>query len=350
MDYKPFTPKAALELAAPHTWVASIGPVLIAGALAVCSAVVYAFSFDNTASWFGEQVIPDSPSLLQAFTLPDALTSLAVTLDWRSIVCWVLMLLVAVLMQSATNTLNDYQDFKSGLDTAETVVDKTDASLVYNQINPRDAVRFAISLLAAAAVLGMLVVLLSSWWLLPVGLVSAGVVILYSAGPKPISSLPLGEVISGVVMGGIITCATFFAMTGAISSFVIIVALIPTVAIAQIMLTNNTCDIERDRRSGRITLPSLLGANLSRILNAIFCLLTFVALLIVVYLPGLYAGIVAVIGGFAICFTRIDTLLKGPYDLKNRSTMMNTVVSYAAWLFIATVIGLVLGGVVSVIL
>jgi len=253
-------------------------------------------------------------------------------------------------MQSATNTLNDYQDFKSGLDTKETVVDKTDASIVYNQINPRDALVFGLVLLGAAAVVGVVVLLLSSWWLLLPGLIAAAAVILYSAGPKPVSFLPLGELVSGVVMGGIITCATFYAMTLSFAPIVLAVALIPTVAVAQIMLTNNTCDIERDRTAGRRTLPMLIGFKVARIINIILCLLTFILLLAVLYLTGLYFGIIAVIAGFALCFTRIDYLLKASYDLKNRSMTMTMVASYVVWLTLTTVVALILGGILSTVM
>jgi 1,4-dihydroxy-2-naphthoate octaprenyltransferase len=36
------------------------------------------------------------------------------------------------------------------------------------------------------------------------------------------------------------------------------------------MMTNNTCDIERDRRSGRKTLPALLGRTRARRLYRLF--------------------------------------------------------------------------------
>ena len=345
LNYKPFSPKAAIELANPPTWVASVGPCLIAGALAVCAAVMYAFTGNSPFGFgmpdlgFSEGGIANLPA-----SDPDILISLAVVLDVRSAVCWVLMLLCAVLMQSATNTLNDYQDFKSGLDTKETVLDKTDASIVYNEINPRDALVFARILLAVAGVLGLVVVLLSSWWLLLLGLVAALAVMLYSAGPKPLSGLPLGELVSGGVMGGIITCATFYAMTLTFSPLVLLVALIPIIAIAQIMLTNNTCDIERDREAGRKTLPSLMGFKASRLVNAILCLCTFFLLLIVLYLLGLYFGIIIVIVGFALCFTRIDYLLKGEYSPEQRTTTMIMVASYALYLSLTTAVALVAGG------
>lgn len=329
--YQKFTLKAALELASPPTWVASIGPCCIAGAFAVCCWLVYALSGQTAVEQHG-------------------LAELAVTLDARSAACWVLMLCCAVLMQSATNTLNDYQDYKSGLDTAETIMDETDASIIYNHIDPRSALKFALALLGAAAALGVIVALLSSWWLVVWGLVAAAVVVLYSVGPKPISSLPLGEVVSGVVMGGIITCATFFAMTLVISPVVFALALIPTVAIAQIMQTNNTCDRDRDLAVGRRTLPGIVGQRRSSILNASLCLTAFLWCVVMLVWAELYLGILIVAVGFLVCLPKISLLLKGPYNLINRRVMMETTVSYNRWLYGTVVISLLIGGVVSVVI
>lgn len=328
MKYKPFTLKAALELASPHTWVASVGPCCIAGALAVCCALLFAF--------------------LQPGEELGVLPQMAVVLDGRSALCWVLMLACAVLMQSAANTLNDYQDFKSGLDTAETILDETDASIVYNQIDPRDALVFSLALLTAAGVAGVTVALLSSLWLIAWGALAAAGIALYSVGPKPISSLPLGEAVSGIAMGGILTGTAFFATTLAFSSAVMALSVVSTVSIAQIMQTNNTCDIDRDTVAGRKTMPMYIGRYRSGILNASASVFTFLWLGAVLMWMGLYPGVVVALAGLLLSLPKINALLRGPYDLANRRVMMGTVVSYNKRLFATAVIALVLGGILSV--
>ncbi len=328
MNYKPFTLKAAIELASPPTWIASIGPCFIAGAFAVCCALLY--------------------SSLQLGEEPGIVTQMAVVLDGRSVLCWVLMLFCAVLLQSSVNTLNDYQDFKSGLDTAETVLDETDASIVYNQINPRNALAFALALLAAAAIAGIAVVLLTSLWLLAWGALAVAGIALYSAGPKPISSLPLGELISGVVMGGILTCVVFYSMTLNFSAVVVALAVVPTVSIAQIMLTNNTCDIDRDIVAGRKTLPILIGRNSARMLNCALGIFAFLWLEALLIWMGLYLCVIVVLVALFLCVPKLNTLLKGPYDLANRRVMMQTVVSYNRWLAATIIVAFMLGGILSV--
>jgi 1,4-dihydroxy-2-naphthoate octaprenyltransferase len=278
-----------------------------------------------------------------------ALAQVGFVLDGRSALCWALMLLCAVLLQSAVNTLNDYQDFKSGLDTALTILDETDASLVYNQINPRSALAFALVLLGTAAVAGTVVLLLTSLWLFVPAAVAAAAIGLYSAGPKPISSLPLGEVVSGVVMGGVLTCVCFFATTLSFSSAVVALAVVPTVAIAQIMQTNNTCDTARDRTAGRRTLPLIIGVRRSSMLNAALGVFAFLWLGLFLIWEGLTPGALVMLLGLALCLPKLVTLLKGPYNLDNRRMMMRSVVSYNRVLDATAVIALIVGGVARAI-
>lgn len=80
----------------------------------------------------------------------------------------------------------------------------------------------------------------------------------------PISYLPFGEVVSGVVMGGGIPLGIIAVVTGRWEVQVLFWAVPVIIGIALIMMTNNTCDVERDRRSGRKTLPVILGRARAR--------------------------------------------------------------------------------------
>ena len=220
--YERFTLKMAVELAAPHTWPASILPVLVATSCAVVH----------------------SPAL-------DVLMVCA-------------LLAICILMQASVNTFNDYYDFVKGADSEEDNVDVTDAVLVYNHINPASALRLAVGLLVAAFAIGVYVIYCAGWIPLVLGITGAVIVVSYSAGKTPISYLPIGEVVSGFVMGGLIPLACYQVLTGELD-FVVLVWSIPTIiGIGLIMMTNNTCDIEKDIEVSRRTLPTLLGLHARR--------------------------------------------------------------------------------------
>ncbi|MDO5132553.1 MAG: UbiA family prenyltransferase [Eubacteriales bacterium] len=171
----------------------------------------------------------------------------------------ILLTAACLLSQSAVNTLNDYADYVSGADSKEDNVEASDAVLIYNRINPRHALFLGIGYLAGAAGCGVA----ASWHSGPapfiIGLTGALTVIGYSAGPAPVASLPVGEAVSGFVMGGLIPLGTAAAADGRFHWEMLPECLPLILGIALIMLSNNGSDIEKDIRAGRITLPVILG-------------------------------------------------------------------------------------------
>ena len=164
-------------------------------------------------------------------------------------------------MQSAVNTFNDYYDFVKGSDSADDYVDPSDAVLVYNDVDPKAALKLASGMLVCAFALGIYAIVKAGFVPLVIALIGALFVVLYSAGKSPISYLPLGEAVSGIVMGGLIPLAVYQVVTGKLDFAMLLLAIPTIIGVGLIMFTNNTCDIERDVPSGRKTLPVLLGRD-----------------------------------------------------------------------------------------
>ena len=215
--YTRLTLKHALGLAAPHTWPASIFPVLLGTALSVALAGFF--------SWL----------------------------------IFVLVAIAAILLQSSVNTINDYYDFLKGNDSKANSDDPQDAVLVYNNIDPKTVRRLGFSFMAAAVVLGIYPVYRGGLVTLVLGMTGCLVIIAYSVGKKPISYRPWGELVSGTVMGGLLTLAVFSSFTGYAKPKLFFLAIPLIFGIGLIMMTNNICDIEKDAPIGRKTLPLLLG-------------------------------------------------------------------------------------------
>ena len=199
----------------------------------------------------------------------------------------VVLLVIVVLMQSSVNTFNDYYDFVKGTDSDDANVDPSDAVLVYNDIDPKSALRLAIGFLGVAFLLGIYAIVVAGFVPLVIALVGALFVVLYSAGKSPISYLPLGEAVSGIVMGGLIPLAVYQVLTGVLDFTVLLLSIPTIIGVGLIMFTNNTCDIERDIPSGRKTLPIVLGRERAR-----SC-----------YHAAIIIWIVDIVVNVAICFT-----------------------------------------------
>lgn len=220
--FAPLSPALIWQLSAPHTWPAAIMPVLIACACALATTGAV------------------SPAM-----------------------AW-LLLVICILMQSSVNTFNDYFDYVKGADSADDNVEATDAVLVYNHVNPRLVLAAAIALLTAAFLLGIIVILKAGLTPLAIALVGAVIVVAYSGGKAPLSYLPVGEAVSGLVMGGLIPLACYQVLTGSLDFLMLLWAVPTIIGVGLIMMTNNTCDIEKDIEADRHTLPVLLGRPRAR--------------------------------------------------------------------------------------
>lgn len=277
--YAKLTPKFALQLAAPHTWPAAIMPCLVACASAAAATGVLS-----------------------------ATLSLA-------------LLCICILMQSSVNTFNDYFDFIKGADSADDNVEESDATLIYANVSPKSARNLAWAFLAAAFLLGIYVIVRAGWIPLVLGLIGAVIVVLYSGGKTPISYLPLGELISGFVMGGLIPLACFQVLTHTLNFWMLVVAIPTIIGVGLIMLTNNTCDIEKDEAVARKTLPVLLGSTRARRLYHLLIALWIVSILAVVaiwYTTGL---IVCVFMLFA-AIAPLKAILENPLMPQSRIPAM----------------------------
>lgn len=283
-SYGHLTPRMAMQLAAPHTWPAAILPVLVAVAAA-----------------------------------STAVPSVSVTMACA-------LLVICVLMQSAVNTFNDYYDYVKGADSADDNVDPTDAVLVYNNVNPRSALALAVGFLAAAFCLGAYVIWVAGWIPLALGVVGAAIVVLYSAGKTPISYLPIGELVSGFVMGGLIPLACYQALSGTFDVRALLWAVPTILGVGLIMFTNNTCDVEKDIESGRRTLSVLLGRERARKLyhGIVFAWVVAIVALVAVFFPG---GLIVMPFMLLATYPLLKALLGNPLAPSSRIGAMAQVCS-----------------------
>ena len=229
-------------------------------------------------------------------------------------------------MQSAVNVLNDYFDFKKGTDSADNSSDDAfDAVLVYNNLNPKSVLALAVGFLVIAAALGLYLVYLTSWILLVIGIVGALIVVLYSGGKTPISYLPIGEFVSGFVMGGLIPLACCYTLSGVFEPMVLLASLPIMFGIGMILFTNNTCDIEKDIPAQRKTISVVLGRkkapNCYHAAVLVWIVL-IVALIGVFYPTGMPLVMIMVLAAFPV----LRAITNNPLNQKSRNAAMSQIV------------------------
>jgi 1,4-dihydroxy-2-naphthoate octaprenyltransferase len=181
-----------------------------------------------------------------------------------------LTLACAMLIQVATNLLNDVADFERGNDRDDRVgpLRITAAGLA----TPAEVRRAAVVAFAVALALGVWLVWLGGPAILAVGLLSLAAGWAYSGGRRPISHGALGELWVLLFFGVVAVWGSHYLQAGGGSPLAVAFGVALGAMAAAVLLLNNYRDLEPDRCAGRRTLAALLGPEGARRLFAVLML------------------------------------------------------------------------------
>jgi 1,4-dihydroxy-2-naphthoate octaprenyltransferase len=183
-------------------------------------------------------------------------TAAASTVDeviwWRALAA----LVVAVALQVGVNYANDYSDGVRGTDRER----RGPLRLTASGVATPNAVRNAAALsFAIAAVVGLVVSIVVSPWLLLVGLVAIAAAVLYTGGPRPYGYEGLGELSVLVFFGFVATAGSAFVQLHRIPGVAWWASLAMGLPACAILLANNIRDLETDRVAGKRTVAVRVG-------------------------------------------------------------------------------------------
>ncbi|WP_151529317.1 MULTISPECIES: 1,4-dihydroxy-2-naphthoate polyprenyltransferase [Corynebacterium] len=223
-----------LEGARPHTWANAFAPV-IAGT----GAAAYA----------------------QGASLPRALLAL--------LVAWALIV--------GVNYANDYSDGIRGTDDDRSGPLRLTGS---GLAAPAKVKRAAFAAFGVAALAGIVLSLLSAWWLILVGIACIAGAWFYTGGSRPYGYRGLGEVSVFVFFGLVAVLGTEFTQAGSISAVGVVLAVSVGAMSAAVNLANNLRDIPSDSATGKTTLAVILGDKRTRTLWLALIAVPLVAILL----------------------------------------------------------------------
>lgn len=183
---------------------------------------------------------------------------------------FVLALLAAVLIQTGTNFVNDYYDYRKGADTGKRlgpVRGLQSGAITLGQMRNAIFISFG-----AALLIGLYLVATHGLPILLIGIVSILAGIGYTAGPWPIAYIGLGDVFVFLFFGVVGVVGSAFlqidAWSGSAAAASVPVGLLATA----ILVVNNLRDVDTDRAAGKFTLAVLLGRKAIKA-EFVFCLL-----------------------------------------------------------------------------
>ncbi|MEQ4718251.1 1,4-dihydroxy-2-naphthoate polyprenyltransferase [Nonomuraea sp. B19D2] len=216
-------------------------------------------------------------------TLPNAVVPVmvgtGVAIGQGGFVWWraVLALFVALSLQIGVNYANDYSDGIRGTDDQRVGPMRLVGS---RAAAPRQVLIAALGSFAVAAVLGLvLVVVTQAWWILLVGAACIAAGWFYTGGKRPYGYRGLGELAVFVFFGVVPVVGTAYVQTESLSWPAFFASIPVGLLSCSMLVVNNLRDVGTDGQAGKRTLAVMLGAERTRTLYVACQVVPFVVAL-----------------------------------------------------------------------
>ena len=244
----------------PRTWPAAVVPVVV-----------------------GTAAAQDQPNLLRA--------SLA--------------LLVALALQVGVNYANDYSDGIRGTDDKRVGPMRLVAS---GLVEAKSVKRAALCCFGGAALIGLYLSAVTSWWLVLVGGAAIMAAWGYTGGPKPYGYHGLGELFVFIFFGLVASVGTTYLQDEQISVLAVGVAIPVGLLAVALLVTNNLRDLPRDDLVGKRTLAVRMGDRPTRAFYVVVVVMAFLSL---PYLSLLRPGALLAFAAVPLAVAPIRSVIKG---------------------------------------
>lgn len=206
-------------------------------------------------------------------------TSTAVYTHGSVNVFWLILAFIgAVCAHIGVNTLNEYGDFRSGLDLASdrTPFSGGSGTLLERPNLAPTVLRIAIISLAITSLIGIYFLFVRGWALLPLGFLGILVIVVYTnwITHQPLISL----IVTGLGFGLLMVMGTNYVLTGEYTWTAFFASLAPFFLGNCLLLLNQYPDVEADRKVGRRNLPIVIGRHASSHIYALLLLATYLSI------------------------------------------------------------------------
>jgi 1,4-dihydroxy-2-naphthoate octaprenyltransferase len=222
-------------------------------------------------------------------------TSLATGVSIDKVV-FILIFIGAMSAHISVNMLNEYHDFKSGLDfkTIKTPFSGGSGALPDNPKVANLVLLFGLLTLFITIAIGIYFISTIGATILPIGLVGLVIIVTYTQWLNRMPRLCL--IAPGMGFGLLMVVGTHIVLTLDYSLLVWLVSLIPFLLINNLLLLNQYPDMKADASVGRKTFPLAFGIKRSNQVYGVFMLLTYSLILLYVLvgiLPNM--GLIALV-------------------------------------------------------
>ncbi len=174
-----------------------------------------------------------------------------------------LCLLGALSLQLVSNLANDLFDHLNGADTEARL--GPDRATAQGWVSVRKMAWATTAMGSISITIGALLIAQAGWPIAVIGVASLVSAIAYTAGPKPLGYLGLGDLMVFVFFGPIAVGGTVFVLQGDVGLDTWLAAIPMGLLATAILVVNNLRDRDEDARTGKRTLAVRLGVNGARL-------------------------------------------------------------------------------------
>ena len=273
------------------------------------------------------------PKTLIAGFAPVVLGTALATADgvvhWPSVP---LIIVCSVLIQVASNFINELEDFKRGADEKRVGPLR---SVSAGLITPRSMRNAALIVVTVAFTLGLPLVYRSGYEVLLIGIACLVMAWAYTGGPFPLAYRGLGDLFAFVFFGLIAVTGTYFVHASSWNVDALILSVGPGLLAANILGVNNIRDIPTDAEVGKRTLAVCIGSVPARWLYIVFLI---AATLIPSYFLSQHRGVWVWLPVVALPYGVVLSILILKYDgAKLNSVLAGTALFYLLYTVLMSV-------------
>jgi 1,4-dihydroxy-2-naphthoate octaprenyltransferase len=197
-----------------------------------------------------------------------------------SVLYAVLCFIGGIAAHISVNSLNEYDDYKSGLDLHTTPTPFSGGSGTLPRDPKKVIVALMTGLIAALVVVGIGVYFFTfrGWPIVIIGMLGMFIITAYT---PILNRMPLLCLLApGLGFGTLMVIGTYNALSGQFSLAAVLVSFIPFFLVSNLLLLNQFPDVEADKTVGRRHFPILIGRKASAIIFVSFMAATYLVIVL----------------------------------------------------------------------
>lgn len=225
----------------------------------------------------------------------------------------ILALVGVVLGHISVNVLNDYFDYKSGIDLRvhRTPFSGGSGILPAEKLDPKSVYKFGVSTLILAIIIGVYFMIIYPLVMFPLVIIAAISIYFYTTH---YAKWTIGEFAAGLNLGSLVVLGTYLTQTGTYTmpafGAALAACIAPGILVCNLLLLNEFPDIEADKSGKRKTIPIVFGAKKAAKIYSVLTILVYVSIIIPVVF-GLFS-----INVYALPIPTLIALVTLPFTAK----------------------------------